>query len=338
MDYYTDSNNRDMHDHQDLSGAPQSNIDASEGPSRLAGTLAAMETLRKRVHRNNVISIVSGFVIIGIPFLGSFFSSVAGALGFDTWLMAVWFQMIPFLCVICFVLLIVMTISGGKDKIMLKKLYKDTFVVQLLKEHFDDVIYIWEKGFTKEAVRSMGLVKMGNRFHSEDYISASYKGVHFEQSDVTVKYHSSGKNAHTTIYFKGRMFAFDYPAKKTMSIQIFSENFNYRGNPVSGLKLQKVETENVQFNREYTVRAFDAHEAFYVITPQMMERIGYLKSRYHNIAIHFDNGRLYVGFNTNRDAFDIVTGKPIDQESERARIFEDVSVIKEIINILECLP
>ena len=38
----------------------------------------------------------------------------------------------------------------------------------------------WECGFTRQNVEQMGLLKLGNRFDSEDLIHGAYEGVSFD--------------------------------------------------------------------------------------------------------------------------------------------------------------
>ena len=213
-----------------------------------------------------------------------------------------------------------------------KELYKQTFVAEVLTKEFDNVMYVWQEGFQEAYVRSFNVVKLGNRYSTEDYLSASYKGVHFEQADVTIKYHSSsGKHSHTTTYFKGRMFVFDFPNKNVASVRCFSSNFMYR----ASTKNQKIEMESVDFNKDFDVDAFYDHDAFYLLTPQLMNRITYLKSQYGNVAVILTGNKLMVAINMSSDAFDHVSiNKKIDYPSEVEKIKKDVQVIKDIVDIL----
>lgn len=216
-----------------------------------------------------------------------------------------------------------------------KEMYKVTFLQGLLTEMFEQVDYRWNYGFSSEEVQRLGLVRLGNRFHSEDYLQATYKGVRFEQADVTIRHVSgSGKNRTTTTYFKGRMFKFHTTIKKVVDVQVFSETFHYRARPAEGFKMHKVELEELEFNNQFDVFSFDEVEAFYVLTPPMMERIKFLREKYGNVAFHFKPNEVYVAFNCQRDAFDPVITRKISYPQERARMEEDVS---DIIHIIEAM-
>lgn len=79
--------------------------------------------------------------------------------------------------------------SGRMSKINkeYQMIYKNAFVVSILNKTFSDVQVNWECGFTRQNVEQMGLLKLGNRFDSEDLIHGSYEGVSFDQADVTIK-------------------------------------------------------------------------------------------------------------------------------------------------------
>ena len=211
-----------------------------------------------------------------------------------------------------------------------QQLYKQTFVVQALSQNFQNVNYMWESGFTQDAVRMFNLVQLGNRFYTEDYLSADYNGIHFEQADVTVQYHTSGKNSHTTTYFKGRMFAFDFPYKNVASVRCLSNTFMYKASS----KNKNIKLESSMFNKIFKTDAFYDHDAFYFLTPQMMERIEALNARYGNVAVHLMGNKLFVAINMKSDAFDHNYNQKVEYLEEINKINNDMQVIVDIINTL----
>lgn len=281
-----------------------------------------LETLRREIRtRNNVI--VVAFLVGFLPFFASMF--FGAGLGLAA----------PVLFILLFVIITIAVMFGGKKSKEFKELYKQHFVAALLGEFFENTQYIWDKGFTSDAVRSFGLSQMGNRFYSEDYISGTYKGIPFEQSDVKIQYHTSGKNSHTTTYFSGRMFVFHFTGRNVLPVQIFSEGFSYRAKPIERFKMNKVNLESVEFNKSFDVKAVNEHDAFYVLTPQMMEKLFDLQSRFGNVALNFSGGRLFLGFNCGMGAFDADMSRPIDYPTEKARMKRDMQVIIDIIDIME---
>ncbi len=290
----------------------------------IAATMQEMEELRKKINSRYIWMVIMMVGILVFAIIGRMTPGI-GAL-------------FPIIIVVC-VLGLFLLMKGGNLQKRLKMLYKETFVRQMLQEHFQDVYYNWEQGMDQMLIKSSGICKLGNRYYSEDYINAVYRGIRFQQADVTIQYHtSSGRSSHTTTYFRGRMFCFEYPTKRSSAVQIFSSNFLYAGQPASGVQNRKLQLESVGFNKQFKVKAMSEHDAFYILTPQMMERIQALKNKYGGITMVFDSGYLMVGLNTNMDSFDANLRKPIVYPEEKRRMEQDVAVIEELIQILNCIP
>lgn len=204
--------------------------------------------------------------------------------------------------------------SGRMSKINkeYQMIYKNAFVVSILNKTFSDVQVNWECGFTRQNVEQMGLLKLGNRFDSEDLIHGAYEGVSFDQADVTIKnVTGSGKNRHTTTYFKGRVFVFDLQKSDIRSVGIRSKNFQYYGN-LNGFHHENVKLESEAFNREFKVMAAYPVDAFYVLTPQTMECVTDLYRRAGNVALRYLGNKLYVALTKRYDVLtkmlDVVKG------------------------------
>lgn len=214
------------------------------------------------------------------------------------------------------------------------RLYKETFVPNVLQQYFQNLVYIGDHGFAREEVKQFGLARLGNIFQSEDLIRGQYRGINFAQSDVTIRHKSGGKNKQTTTYFKGRMFVFDFPKNEVISLQVHSKNFLFHAGSPGSFKLQKVEMEDVDFNKRFVVASVSAHDAFYILTPPLLIRIKAICERYGNVAMHFSCGKLYVGINTRSNAFDANMQKPLSYPEEQARIHRDAQVIIDIIDTM----
>ncbi len=217
-----------------------------------------------------------------------------------------------------------------------KELYKMSFVPAVLGEFFENPSYVWDKGFSEETVKGFGISQMGNRFKSEDYISGTYKGVSFEQSDVKIQYETSGKNKRITTYFSGRMFVFSFDKYNTLPVQVFSDNFRHRAErPDRGIRMNNVEMESVKFNEMFDIKAAREYDAFYILTPQMMEKISELQNKFESVAFNFSGNKLFVGLKCGTGAFDADIFKPVSYPEEREKIRRDVKVIMDIIDIME---
>ena len=176
---------------------------------------------------------------------------------------------------------------------------------------------------------------MGNRFHSEDYIAATYKGIAFNTSDVTIKYHSgSGKNSHTTTYFEGRMFEFQYGKPVTGAVQILPDKFAYK--PALPGASGKLQMESISFNKDYDVKATNPEEAFYILTPAVMENLQRLNAHYKGFLVSVVGSMIYVGIPSHgNNAFDVASStKKLDYANERRKVHDDAQAIIDIIEYL----
>ncbi|MCR5086055.1 MAG: DUF3137 domain-containing protein [Lachnospiraceae bacterium] len=216
----------------------------------------------------------------------------------------------------------------------MKGLYKDAFVREPLANNFENVIYEPGNGFTREDIESFRVCMMGNRYWTEDYISAEYAGVRFEISQVNVRQVVSDDKSET--YFAGRIMAFNFPDKLVSQVAVFSRKFKYRPLSRSEEKATQVELESMEFNREFDVYSPVQQDAFYLITPHFEERLCFLAGKYDSIAMNVVGNRVILAFNEpGNNAFDaaIDVGQ-LDIEKEMAKVQAEIDDIKLFISMI----
>lgn len=209
-------------------------------------------------------------------------------------------------------------------------LYKETFVVSVLKTMLDDVKYDCNDGFTEFDIMQSGLIKIGNQLSSEDYLSGSYKGVKFRQADVdSINETWNGEEKETVTYFSGRLIEFEYPLKLTSSVKVLSNYFT----TYLSLPSEIIDMEDVEFNDEFNVYALDAHEAFYILTPPLIEKLKYIKKYCNIFAFNFAQGKIYFALQ-NKKVFEIEYKDSISYVDEQDRMKQDVQTIIDAVNML----
>ena len=217
------------------------------------------------------------------------------------------------------------------------KAYKGEYVEKYLKEVFSDVEYHPEAGFSKEYLRKSCNAVLYDRYHSNDYMMGKYKNLNVEFADVHIedKREDRDSDGNTRTYyvtmFQGKWMVFD-----------FNKNFKYNL-IVSGtshiMSLQgthHVKMEDENFNKVYSVHAMSDEEAFYILTPHMMNK---MRALYHKlgdngITFGFINNKLYVALNTYKDSFELDLSKGISDEAFKNNVLKD---IKEITNFIDDL-
>ncbi len=215
----------------------------------------------------------------------------------------------PILGVICILVAVILFafVAGTKAK-EYDHMYKMLMVEKPMKEAFADCVYMPKQGLEKNLIVSTNLIDMGDNYHSEDYIRGHYRGVLFERADVKItETHTDGDgHSRTVTLFQGRWMIFDFNKNFRTEIQVIQDGFS-SSKTRSGIFTSKaVRRERVEFEDEYFNRAFrcfaqDQHEAFYVLTPQMLKAI-------RDIATLMD-GRIMLGFIHNKLHVAVANGK-----------------------------
>ena len=244
--------------------------------------------------------------------------------------------------------IIITSLSTAKLKTKYKITFKKIFVVKALESKFSDLIYEPSRGIPYETISGTNMMRMGDRYHSEDYISAKYKGIKFEQADVHIEeeHTSTDSDGHTTTtyetIFKGRWMIFDFNKSFKEDVQIVQKGFgNSKVKTMSlfGKKddlFKKVSMESESFNQKFNVYAQNEHDAFYIITPSLMTRIEKLDDlNKGKLLLCFVNNRLHIGIYDNKDSFEPNSVfKKINEEELIKKISGDIEMITQFVDEL----
>lgn len=238
---------------------------------------------------------------------------------------------------IAFVIIFIIT---KRDRDKFNDFYKKTIVLNAFKKIFTDIEYDIEKGISYDKIASTQMIDMGSNFHSNDYIKAKYKNINFEFSDVhitEVRAQSAADRGYETVtLFKGQWFIFDFNKNFKTNIQVCANNFrNANTNFSSEIKFNKVHTEDMEFNNEFRIYAQNELDAFYILTPNTIEKIKELKRKsYGELLLCFIDNRLHVGLNNYKDLFEANILKKINFYDENNKIFSEIRIITEFIDTL----
>lgn len=234
-------------------------------------------------------------------------------------------------------LLIIGVYFYSKEQKEFSQIVKDVIIRNLFKEQFSEVTYLPDKGFEESFIEKTGMYDTGNRYYTDDLLSANYKGVGFMQADVMMQQvTSNGKTTTTTTLFHGRWFVCDFIKDFNGYHQIRSNGFFKNSKPFKWFsdnnKMFKFEDE--AFNKKFTAYTTDEREAFYLINPGYMARLSKFVD-YVNAEVVFGliNNKLHVAIFNNKDAFELKNNK-IDEEFVK-NIEDDIELIKLIIDELD---
>jgi hypothetical protein len=219
-----------------------------------------------------------------------------------------------------------------------KASYKKIFVEGPFQEAFGKVYCDFNKGISKDTIAGTNLMRMGNRYYTNDYIRGSYKNVGFERADIKIQQHTSnGKQSYTVTYFNGRWLILDFNKSFRYDLQIIGKGFYYTQKKNSFFtsernRRHKVEMEDINFNQLFDVYAQDEHEAFYILTPQFMAT---LKNMYNSmdgaLMLGFIDNKLHVAINTKKDAMEPSLFRSV-RNPDLSEVKREINTITHIID------
>lgn len=176
-------------------------------------------------------------------------------------------------------------------------------------------------------------------FYSDDLISGSLLGKYFIRSDVKIQdVRRSGKTTTVVTTFEGPWIVIDFDKRFKHYTVVKEKEFLDNGKPggwYSGKKVDKIELEDMRFNRKFVVFSEDGQEAFYLLTPPVMEKIMELEQRTEGrLYLGFIEGKLHIALDNNQNAFEPSLFEPVNDEAlERNKA--EIDWIKELVMLVD---
>lgn len=277
--------------------------------------LEALEVERKKIYRKSRI----GYLIAGILL----------ALGFATFF---WISYLIIVFAIISIIIIFLTVAKVNK---FKKKFKEEVVKRLIKEELGiDAVYNPNGGIPISEINALKVMSKPDRASTEDYISCTYNGVPYEMCDCIFEEEHRTTDAHGNTethyqtYFKGRVIKIDFQRDLNIELKVVNQpthGFQYK-------PLIAVETEVIEFNKRFNCYATSKEDAFYILTPMMIQKMIELEQLYAGgMYFIFDKGNLYVLINNSGDSLEIRMSKPLD-EKQIERIKSDILIGASIIN------
>ena len=228
------------------------------------------------------------------------------------------------------------TLKGYKGHI--KEQLSRSVVPQVLSEIFDDVEYDAYRHISPEVIHASGAFPFAyDKVSGGDYIKASYRGVGLELCDLmleeevrTTSTDSDGNSTSDTsnrIVFVGQWLILDFHKELSADLGVFE-----------GLRKQydQIETENAEFNKRYGISCDSVHDAFYILTPNMMEHIMAMDRRAEGkIYLRFlREGKIHVAVHSRRDHFEVGNLNDANLATLQLKFRSEVRYVTELIDAL----
>jgi flagellar biosynthesis protein FliQ len=193
------------------------------------------------------------------------------------------------------------------------------------------------RGLVLGVLLKPGFFASPDRYYGRNYKTAVYNDIAFEQADYDLQReerHTDSKgNTYYTYetYAKGTMYRFAYEREFAAIVKILEKSgiFSFgNGN------LKKVETEYIAFNKKFQVLTSDETLVFYLLTPQIQEKIMDLEAKFKGkFYMAFINDELFIAVNDSNASVSIPFSKPITVET-LTPIVECLAIPAVFINLL----
>lgn len=286
-----------------------------------------LETLRKVVLKKKITAFI---IVLAIEIIISIV-----IFGFEP-------AMFPFYLFMLFVPFFISIFAGRKEYEELTKKFKVDVVHAIMKNVLGDgTEFDFNRGIPRSTISETGMMDTGDSFlyNSNDYCKGNYQGVNFEFSDVLIQEEHTDSDGDTTTVtlFRGQWYIFDFNKRFKAPLQVCEKWFgaNRTGSIFSKNRQHKVKMEDVSFNKEFNVYAKDDHDAFYVLTPNTMERIKEVNRQVPGkLLFCFKDNILHIGVNNSKDLFELSIYKKIDLAKSGEEIRRQLEAILKFVNIL----
>ena len=263
-----------------------------------------LESKRQKIRKIKLIKkalFLSSFIIFLLAFAVSFFGLSAAIIT-------------PFMFLISFFMLAGGTVYHFCTYKKIKE-FENEYKLSIMKPVFDKFITDCEfypnMGIGREYIANLNAIRMGKIYRSEDYVEGVYNDVKFCRADILIQdiTHDSDRNSHTVTYFRGQWMVFEFNKSFKKNIQIYDKFFKYANkgkNFFGGAdKREKISFENNLFNNKFKVYANSQQEAFYIITPQIMESILNLHNNIKGaLMLFFDDNKRNIAINNGKNSLE----------------------------------
>ena len=233
---------------------------------------------------------------------------------------------------------LVLALVGGyqleKNSSRLKKLLSDNIISSVIKEALGDAVEYNPWG--KINPGSMVFPFSYNCTDGSDHIKAVYYGLNIElgdielidESEVTDEEGRTEKTRNTL--FKGQWLTCDFGKELAGEVYVSEWTKKDRRSMKSNVTM-----DNEQFSKRFCVRADNLQEAYYILTPHMMEYILTMADKSGGtVYLSFlRDGKMHVAVKTGRDFFEL--GKSnADVEGLRRKFLDELRWFTDMIDTL----
>ena len=209
--------------------------------------------------------------------------------------------------VVFLVIAMVFGYQWSKASSTIKKLLSDNIISGVIKEALGDEVEYHSWG--KINPGSMVFPFSYNCADGSDHIKAVYNGLNIELGDIELIDETEDTDIETgqtetsrNTQFKGQWLTCDFGKELSGEVYISEWTKKDRRSMKSNVTM-----DNEQFSKRFCVRADNPQEAYYLLTPHMMEYIITMADKSGGTVYmsFMRNGKMHVAVKTGRDFFEL---------------------------------
>lgn len=191
----------------------------------------------------------------------------------------------------------------------------------------DCSLYEPERGFSDIEFNTFGIIKLDQKYYSNNYFKGTYKGVGVRQADVVIfRDDYKNDNWETTTYFDGRVLEFTTDKITANNVKIFSKGFDSR----LDINDSRVDVDRLFFNDNFDVFAQDPSEVQEFLTDKLMGHLQVLQNMNRSMGVRFDERLVYVAINGARP-FEVASMEDVSYEEKIVVMKTEIQIAIDLI-------
>lgn len=211
-------------------------------------------------------------------------------------------------------------------------------VTAALQEVFDEVEYLPHSHLDESVVYNtdMGFPFDVDKITGSDYVRGNYRGAEIEMSDmrlINITYTTDSKgrsHRQETTVFEGLWLICDFGKALSADLRLSERSALFGKLAIGGIK-----TESEAFNQRFHIQSQSQHDAFYILTPHMMEYILSMdaKGGGDTYMRFLKEGKVHIAINSGRNAFEMGSLNT-DVAALRQKFVAEIRYVTDIIDEL----
>ncbi len=240
--------------------------------------------------------------------------------------------------VVGILLAIIGSLVSQKASGAIKTRTSSNLVRAALESVFDNVDYQPFRHLSSSQIYSAGMAFpfSFDEIEGSDCVKAVYKGLNIEMSDIslvsvtTTEDENGMQSESRSTVFQGLWMICDFG--KTLSAEV---KLSKRSKLDRLFRSKGIQTESEEFNKRFCIQSESPVEAFYILTPHMMEYILGMQSKGGgDVYMSFlREGRVHIAINSGRDSFEAEKGT-VNAAALREKFVGEIRYITDLIDEL----